>query len=93
MSPTGANFLVRQHDLIGRLISDGREWEPHVRMAIEHAARPNGVAVDAGAYIGVHTITMSRWFRTVHAFEPQKGIFQILCGNLALNGRHERDRL
>jgi FkbM family methyltransferase len=86
-SPTGARFLVRQHDLIGRVILDGREWEPHVRMAIEHAARPDGIAVDAGAYIGVHTITMSRLFRTVHAFEPQRGIFQVLCGNLALNGR------
>jgi FkbM family methyltransferase len=86
VSPTGTHFLVRQHDLIGRLISDGREWEPHVRTAIERAARPDGIAVDIGAYIGVHTITMSRCFRTVHAFEPQKGIFQILCGNLALNG-------
>jgi FkbM family methyltransferase len=30
---------------------------------------------------------MSRWFRAVHAFEPQRVIFQMLCGNLALNGR------
>jgi FkbM family methyltransferase len=30
---------------------------------------------------------MSRRFRTVHAFEAQRGIFQILCGNLALHGR------
>jgi FkbM family methyltransferase len=85
--PDGTRFLVRPHDLIGRAIIDGRGWEPHVRIAIEHAARPDGVAVDAGAYIGVHTITMSRVFRTVHAFEPQRGIFQVLCGNLALNGR------
>jgi FkbM family methyltransferase len=86
-SPSGTHYLVRQHDRIGRLIVDGREWEPHVRMEIERAARPDGVAVDAGAYIGVHTIAMSRCFRTVHAFEPQRGIFQMLCGNLALNGR------
>jgi FkbM family methyltransferase len=86
-SPGGTHYLARQHDLIGRLIVDGREWEPHVRMEIERAARPDGVAVDAGAYIGVHTLAMSRWFRTVHAFEPQRGIFQMLCGNLALNGR------
>jgi FkbM family methyltransferase len=83
----GTRLLVHQHDLIGHLIVDGREWEPHVRMAIERAARLDGIAVDAGAYIGVHTITMSRLFQTVHAFEPQRGIFQILCGNLALNGR------
>jgi FkbM family methyltransferase len=66
---------------------DGGEWEPHVRIEIERAARPDGVAVDAGAYIGMHTITMSCCFRIVHAFEPQRGIFQMLCGNLALNDR------
>jgi len=86
-SPTGTQLLVRQDDLIGRIVADGQEWEPHVRKEIERSARPDGIAVDAGAYIGSHTLTMSRWFKTVHAFEPQRGIFQILCGNLALNNR------
>jgi FkbM family methyltransferase len=81
----GTRFLVRQHDLIGGLVADGREWEPHVRAAIARAARPDGVAVDAGAYIGLHTVAMSRWFGSVHAFEPQRGIYQVLCCNLALN--------
>ncbi|CAA2144835.1 FkbM family methyltransferase [Methylobacterium bullatum] len=86
-SPSGDRLLVRQHDHIGRRIIDGEEWEPHVRKAIEAAADPDGIAVDAGAYIGIHTMTMSRCFSAVHAFEPQKGIFQVLCGNLALNER------
>jgi FkbM family methyltransferase len=79
-------FLVSQHDLIGRLVADGKEWEPHVRRAIERLAQPDGIAVDAGAYIGLHTVSMSRSFRSVHAFEPQRGIYQVLNGNLALNG-------
>jgi FkbM family methyltransferase len=83
---SGARFLVRRHDLIGRLVADGEEWEPHVRAAIESAARRDGVAVDAGAYIGLHTVTMSRRFRSVVAFEPQRRIYQTLCDNLALNG-------
>jgi FkbM family methyltransferase len=82
----GAQMLVRPQDHIGHIIADGREWEPHVREAIERAARPDGVAIDAGAYIGVHTVTMARSFGSVHAFEPQHGIYQVLCGNLALNG-------
>jgi FkbM family methyltransferase len=86
-STTGMQLLVRQDDLIGRMVADGREWEPHVRQEIERSARPDGLAVDAGAYIGLHTLTMSRWFKTVHAFEPQRGIFQILCANLALSNR------
>jgi FkbM family methyltransferase len=82
----GTHFLVRPHDLIGRRVADGQEWEPHVRVAIERAAQSDGVAVDAGAYIGLHTVTMSRVFGTVHSFEPQRGIYQLLCANLALNG-------
>lgn len=80
-------LLVRQNDHIGKRIIAGEEWEPHVRKAIEEAARPDGIAIDAGAYIGIHTLTMSRCFSTVHAFEPQLGVFQVLCGNLALNER------
>jgi FkbM family methyltransferase len=78
-------MLVQQRDHIGRIIADGHEWEPHVREAIERAADPDGVAIDAGAYIGVHTLTMASSFRQVHAFEPQQRIYQTLCGNLALN--------
>ncbi|MFX1802696.1 FkbM family methyltransferase [Paraburkholderia sp. A1RO-5] len=81
-----SRFIVREQDFIGRLVAEGKEWEPHVRQAIERFARPGAVAVDAGAYIGIHTITMARNFHTVHAFEPQRGIFQVLCGNLAING-------
>lgn len=84
-SPRGVRLLVRQRDHIGRMIADGQEWEPHIREAIERAAQPGAIAIDAGAYIGVHTLTMARWFDTVHAFEPQRGIYQMLCGNLALN--------
>jgi FkbM family methyltransferase len=82
----GTHFLVRQRDLIGGQVANGGEWEPHVRAVIERAALPEGVAVDAGAYIGLHTVAMSRCFGTVHAFEPQRDIFHVLCGNLALNG-------
>ena len=82
----GTHVLVRQHDLIGHEVVAGKEWEPHVRAAIERTARPEGVAVDAGAYVGLHTVIMSRCFGVVHAFEPQRGIFHLLCGNLALNG-------
>lgn len=84
--PSGARFLLRRHDLIGGIVAGGGEWEPHVRRAIEDAARPDGVAVDAGAYIGLHSVTMSHHFATVHAFEPQQAIYRILCDNLALNG-------
>ena len=60
---SGTNFLLRRDDPIARLIADGGEWQAHMRAAIESAARPDGVAVDVGAYTGVHSVTMSRCFR------------------------------
>lgn len=84
-TPVNSRFMVRTNDLIGNLVANGREWEPHVREAIVSAGQSGKVAVDVGAYIGLHTVTMSRHFREVHAFEPQRAIFNMLCGNLALN--------
>lgn len=42
--------------------------------------------VDCGAHMGSWTLVMATHFREVHAFEPQRLIFQQLCGNVALNG-------
>ena len=78
--------LSAEHDHIGRRVADGREWDSHVRVAIEQVSRSGSVAIDVGAYIGIHTITMSRCFNSVYAFEPQRGVYHLLCGNLALNG-------
>jgi FkbM family methyltransferase len=46
------------------------------------------VVIDCGANIGAHTILFAKLAKTVYAFEPQKHIFHILCGNVALNELH-----
>lgn len=43
------------------------------------------VVVDAGANIGALTVPLARMAGLVHAFEPQRHIFHMLCGNVALN--------
>ena len=51
---------------------------------------PGMAVLDIGANIGVHTVALSALVGSagaVHAFEPQRLIFQTLCANLALNGR------
>jgi FkbM family methyltransferase len=51
---------------------------------------PSGcVVLDVGANIGVHTLEFARACEAkggiVHAFEPQRILFQMLAGNVALN--------
>lgn len=47
---------------------------------------PHGQFVDCGAHVGSWTLIMATHFREVYAFEPQRLVFQQLCGNVALNG-------
>lgn len=50
--------------------------------------RPGNVVVEVGANIGAHTIDLARMVGPdgeVHAFEPQRIVFQTLCANLAIN--------
>lgn len=50
--------------------------------------QPGMTVLEIGANIGMHTIDLSRLsgpIGAVHAFEPQRLVFQTLCANLALN--------
>jgi FkbM family methyltransferase len=52
--------------------------------------QPGTTVLEIGANIGMHTIDLSRLVGpagAVHAFEPQRLVFQVLCANLALNSR------
>lgn len=78
-------FLLRQPDLISDHILSGSFWDSHLKPVIERAGAADRVAIDAGAYLGFHSTYMARYFRTVHAFEPQVEIYRMLCANLLLN--------
>jgi FkbM family methyltransferase len=81
-------FLLRQPDLISDYILAGSFWDAHLKPVIERAGRSDCTAIDAGAYLGFHSTYMSRFFRFVHAFEPQVEIYRMLCTNLLLNNCH-----
>ena len=51
--------------------------------------KPGMTALDIGANIGAHTVPMAKLVGSngsIIAFEPQRLMFQMLCGNVALNG-------
>lgn len=100
LASAGSNRLVRarhglmlfnRHDIyIGRSLDQYGDYSEGESDLFAQVLRPGNVVVDAGANIGVHTLLMSRQVGDrgrVYAFEPQQTIFEILCANLALNGR------
>jgi FkbM family methyltransferase len=51
-------------------------------------APPFGIFIDVGANIGTHTLGIARHLGDrgrVYAYEPQRLLFQMVCGSLALN--------
>ncbi len=100
VASSGANRLVRarhglmlynRHDIyIGRSVECYGEFSEGENDLFRQVLRPGCVVVEAGANIGAHTLTLSKAVGprgAVYAYEPQRPVFQILCGNMALNGR------
>jgi FkbM family methyltransferase len=51
--------------------------------------RPGQTVLEIGANLGAHTVFLAKTVGSqgvVHAFEPQRVVFQVLCANVALNG-------
>lgn len=55
---------------------------------LARAAAPGAVVLDIGANIGITALTFARAVGAaglVHAYEPQRAVFHMLAGNMALN--------
>ncbi|MGA7123081.1 MAG: FkbM family methyltransferase [Polyangiaceae bacterium] len=75
-------FIGRSLDLYG-------EWCNDEVAVLGQILSPGDVVVDVGANIGTHAIYFANKVTetgVVVAFEPQRLVFQTLCGNVALNG-------
>ncbi len=74
-------YLGRSLDLYGEFSEGEIEF-------FRAVLRPRDIVVDAGANIGAHAIFMAQVVAdggAVFAFEPQRILFQMLCGNVAIN--------
>ncbi|MBS0624637.1 MAG: FkbM family methyltransferase [Verrucomicrobia bacterium] len=77
-----------KEDVIKGLLEIGGIWEEFMAEHFQRYIRPGSVAIDIGAHIGTHTITMSRCAGPdgyILAFEPQPKISRELFMNLLLN--------
>lgn len=84
----GYFYIDKKKDWIKKRLYEGQIWEKHVLDLIHNFAKPDTIALDIGAHIGIHTVTLSHCMGDkglVIAFEPQKKIYNELCMNLNLN--------
>jgi tRNA A58 N-methylase Trm61 len=73
---------------IGRALDKYGEISRGEIIFLRQLIRPGMTLVEVGANIGVLTVPFARLVAhggTVIAFEPQRIVFHMLCGNLALN--------
>lgn len=89
-TPNNAKFYVQSsgNDIVKNHLRAGVEWESELRQVITKYAKPGSVALDIGAHVGIHSVTMSRVVGekgSVYAFEPQPKTYKELRINLALN--------
>lgn len=82
-------MLYLPHDVyVGRSLDQYGEYSEGEVAIFREWLRSGDIALDIGANIGIHTLPMAEIVGPigfVHAFEPQRVIFHLLCANIALN--------
>jgi FkbM family methyltransferase len=85
----GPMLYNRNDQYVGASIRQYGEFSPGESWIFRTLLVAGATVVEVGANIGAHTVELSRLVApggAVHAFEPQRIVFQTLCANLALNG-------
>ena len=82
-------MVYNKHDIyVGGSLQKYGEFSVAEQQLFAQIVRAGTLIVEVGANIGAHTVELSRltgFDGEVHAFEPQRIVFQTLCANLALN--------
>ena len=83
-------FLTDKNDFIGYKLIKYGVWEPEIIKIYEFLIQPHYVIVDIGAHMGFHTINFAKRGLQVYSFEPQKHLYNQVCGNIFLNDLNEK---
>ena len=84
----GQFYVDSVPDSIKWHLQRGIYWESTIGNLVKEFTQPGTVAIDLGAHIGIHTLTMAKKVGNkglVIAFEPQWKIFRELYHNVSLN--------
>jgi FkbM family methyltransferase len=90
LTPTRYGLMLYNSNdtIIGKDLEAYGEWSQAEMDFLLPYIPTNGLCVDIGANIGTHTLFFANVVGAeglVFAFEPQPIVFQLLCGNVALN--------
>ena len=80
----GPMLYLPADQYIGQALDRYGEFSEGEAFFFRQLIKPDWTVLDVGANHGAHTIALAN-AKTVHAFEPQRILFQILCANVALN--------
>ena len=87
------DMTYRVNDLyIGRSFDLYGEFSEGEVELFRHLVRPGQTVLDVGANIGAHTVPLAKLVGRagrVLAFEPQRTVFYVLCGNVAQNNLNQ----
>jgi FkbM family methyltransferase len=89
MCKHGAMIYYASDAFVGRSLDLYGEYSEFETELFRQVMSPGAIVVDAGANFGAFTLYFANAvgpMGRVYAFEPQRSLFHILCGNLALNG-------
>ena len=81
-------FIVFPNDAIANHLKTIGLWEPHFKIVVDNLIKKGDTVIDAGANFGYNSVIMGNKIGpngALIAFEPQRIIYQQLCGNLILN--------
>jgi len=82
-------FILLRGDMISHYVDVYGEWG-ETEIDLFRRLLPNdGVSVEVGSNIGMHAIAISKICNDgkLYCYEPQRHLFYILCGNIAINNR------
>jgi FkbM family methyltransferase len=83
----GKFYLEKRDDVVQDTLKSGRIWELHHQVEFEKYVKPGMNVIDAGAYVGSHTVKLAKLAAPgkVYTFEPQRDMYQLLKKNLEIN--------